>query len=498
MKRNVISVGIAILAFFIYTMPIFAESNQIKDEMLYEIIVDRFNNGNYEIDDNMEIDNPKAYQGGDIEGVRLKLDELSTLGVSTLTLSPIMKNAEQGFHGYWIEDFTEINPNFGSMEELNTLIEEAHKRDIKIVLEFVTNYVAKSHPIVTDATKADWVLTDQVDGADWTEEVVQLDQDNPEVQAFLLEAATYWLEETEIDGFTLHAVDQSSLDFLEMFTETLKAEHDIYLLGDIFVDSDNMAEILERTSLDAIDNNALGQLIAETFSEPDQPVSNIFDASVQAMEYPSLVGVDNKYSKRFSQKFAENGRNALTTWTLALTYMYTTPGTPLILQGSEVSMYGEDAEGSQRLVPFMSGDPDIKEFFDRISSLRSEFPALRQGDFELVEDSVSMLVFKRTLDDETLYVAINNGSESNYTDITDIPTDKMLRGYLGDNIVRANEENNHRIGIPRESVEVFEVVDEEGFNWTIILMVAGIMFIFVAGVIYLSIKQKRDEAKDNQ
>lgn len=498
MKRKLTAIGLAMLACFIYTIPVFADAEQIEDEIIYEIIVDRFNNGNYSNDENMDVNDSKAYNGGDLEGIRLKLDDLNTLGVTTLSLSPIMTNAEKGFHGYWIEDHTELNANFGSMEELEALIDEAHDRDMKVVLEFVTNYVSKTHPIVTDPEKADWISTDQVEGPEWTENVVQLDQDNPEVQEFLLDAANYWLEETDIDGFMLHAVDQSSLAFLETFTETLKAEHDIYLLGDVLIDSEDIVEIMDRTSLDAMDNNALGQMISDVFSEPDNPVGDIFETSVEAMEIPSLVAVDDKYSKRFSQVFGENKRNTVTTWTLALTYMYTTPGTPMILQGSEVGMYGGDAEESQRLVPFMSGDPDITEFHDRISSLRTEFPALRHGNFQLVEDSVSMLVFKRTYNDQTMYVAINNGSESNFSDIEDVPEDKMLRGYLGDNIFRVNEEGNHRIGVPREAVEVFEVVDAEGFNWTIILMVSGVMAIFIIGVIYLTIKQKRDEAKESK
>lgn len=499
MNSKMTAIGLAVLAFFIYTTPVFADAEQIEDEIIYEIIVDRFNNGNYSIDDNMDVEDTKAYNGGDLEGIRLKLDDLNTLGVTTLSLSPIMTNAEKGFHGYWIEDHAELNANFGSMEELEALIDDAHNRDMKVVLEFVTNYVSETHPIVLDNTKADWILTEQVEGPEWTENVVQLNQDNPEVQAFLLEAANYWLEETDIDGYMLHAVDQSSLDFLETFTKKLKAEHDdIYLLGDVLEDSENIVEIMDRTSLDAMDNYALGQKISDVFSKPDNAVGEIYEASQKAMELPSLVAVDDKYSKRFSQVFGENKRNAVTTWKLALTYMYTTPGTPTLLQGSEVGMYGGDAEESQRLVPFMSGDPDIMEFHDRISSLRAEFPALRHGDFQLVDDSVSMLVFKRMYNDETMYVAINNGSESNFSDLTDVPDGKMLRGYLADNIVRVNEEGNHRIGVPREAVEVFEVVEEEGFNWTIIFMVSGVMLVFIIGVIYLTIKQKRNEAEESK
>src|SRR5690625_7525941 len=68
-----------------------------------------------------------------------------------------MKNAPDGYHGYWIEDYFKVEKQFGSIEDVQTLVKEAHKRDMKVVLEFVTNYIADSHEIVNDPEKADWV-----------------------------------------------------------------------------------------------------------------------------------------------------------------------------------------------------------------------------------------------------------------------------------------------------------------------------------------------------
>jgi len=481
-----------IFAVSVYAVPAFADTRELEDEIVYEIIVDRFNNGNYEIDEDVDIDNPKMYHGGDLEGITKKLDDLENIGVTTIALSPIMTNADNGYHGYWIVDFMDINKHFGTFEDLEQLVSEAHSRDIKVVLEFVTNYISEAHPIAMDTNKTDWIRSDSVEGPEWTDAVVELNQDHPEVQAYLLEAASFWLEETDIDGFVLQAVEQSSVDFLESFTKTLKDQYnDIYLLGDVYGNLDNMSELLEKTAFDAIDNDELSNLISDVFSEPEQPVSQIYEASEAADELSSLVFVDDKYSKRFTQKFSENRRNTLTAWTLALTYMYTTPGTPIILQGSEVGMYGEDAEDSQRLVPFISGEPELKEFHDRISSLRGEFAALRKGDFEIVDSSDAMAVFKRTYEDQTMFIAINNGTESDYVDVKNVESGKMLRGYLEDNIIRENEEGNYRIGIPRESVEVYEVVDNEGINWVFLSLVIGVMAVFIVGVVFLTVKQKQ-------
>ena len=78
-------------------------------------------------------------------------------------------------------------------------------------------------------------------------------------------------------------------------------------------------------------------------------------------------------------------------------------------------------------------------------------------------------------------------------DVTDIDGDKQLRGYLQDNLVRENQEGNHRIGIPRESVEVYEVEDDEGLNWWFIGFIVIVILAFIAGVIYLTLKQRKRE-----
>ncbi|MCF3942054.1 alpha-amylase family glycosyl hydrolase [Oceanobacillus alkalisoli] len=500
MKRKLV-ISIAILfSLFIYVLPVAAEERQIEDEIMYEIMVDRYSNGDFNNDAEVDVDDPTAYQGGDFRGIIDQLDNLAQIGMTTIVLSPIMANMEDGFHGYWVEDFTEIDPQFGTFEELDELLDEAHERDIKIVLELVTNYLPEDHSIALDPERADWILPEEVTGPDWTERVVQLNQNNPDVQDYLIDAASFWLDETEIDGLSLHAVDQSSIDFLNRLTTELKESHpDKYLLGDVLDEEADIAEIMASTSLDAIDNYQVGKMISDIFSLPDQSPVEIYEVLEEMDDFQSILLIDDKYSKRFSQKFSENGRNTVTAWKLALTYMYTTPGTPLILQGTEVGMYGETAEDSQRIVPLNRGDQDLTEFHERISSLRTEFPSLRRGDFELVDESDSYAVFKRTYEGETMYIGINNGSKSSYIDVTDVGPDMLFRGYIEDNLARQNPEDNYRIGIPRESVEVYQLMDDVGLNWTLIIMVATILFGFVFVVIYLSKKQKeRERAEANQ
>src|SRR5699024_1074657 len=210
------------------TTPVLAadESDEaINEEIIYDVLVDRFNNGNQKHSDQIRLDDPYAFHGGDIEGIIMKLDSLKELGYTTLSLSSIMENAEDGYHGYWIEDFYKIDEQFGTMEDLQTLVEEAHERDMKVILELVTNYVAKSNPLVDEEEKEDWFKENEVepmDATSWLRNVSVLDQTNPDVQDYLLDVADFWMTETDIDGYTLHAADQSAKGFIEKLANQVK------------------------------------------------------------------------------------------------------------------------------------------------------------------------------------------------------------------------------------------------------------------------------------
>ena len=471
------------------------EDREIQGEIIYNILVDRFNNGDFNRDDQVRVDDPDAFHGGDLQGIILKLDALAEIGVTTLSLSPIMANAPDGYHGYWIEDFYSIDEQFGTMEDLETLIKEAHNRNMKVVLEFVPNYISTTHPIVSDPDKTDWVKQEDEVSAEWANGAVALNQDNPEVREFLMEAATFWIEETDIDGFKLHAVDQASLDFLEEFTTQIKKQNqDFYLIGDIFNPEADTGQVVDNTEIDIVDNASLYQAMSDTFSELGKPVEAVYSQWQKSGSESDLLYIDNKYTDRFTQKLAENGRNSLTAWTLALTYMYTSPGVPSLFQGSELPMYG-DASQAQNLVQFNSGDAELKEFHNRISSLRSEFPALVYGDFELVGSSGAMSVFKRSYDGETVYIAINNDDETQAVSVSGIESGMQLRGYLGDNTVRENDNGVFKIGLARESAEVYTIETDTGFNWAFIGFVLGIFLLFVIAVIILSLKQKKRETR---
>ena len=119
-----------------------------RDEVVYQLVTDRFANGDPGNDYRVDQTSLGHYQGGDYQGVVDKLDYLQELGVTALWISPIVKNvdADAGFdayHGYWAVDLQQLNPHFGDLNALRNLVNEAHSRNMKVIVDIVTNHMGQ-------------------------------------------------------------------------------------------------------------------------------------------------------------------------------------------------------------------------------------------------------------------------------------------------------------------------------------------------------------------
>lgn len=119
-----------------------------RQEVIYQLMVDRFANGDRGNDYLVDLDAPARYHGGDWRGVEENLEYLTDLGVTAIWISPIVKNVEtdagvDGYHGYWAQDLTQLNPHFGDMVSLRRMIDAAHEKGIKIILDIVTNHMGQ-------------------------------------------------------------------------------------------------------------------------------------------------------------------------------------------------------------------------------------------------------------------------------------------------------------------------------------------------------------------
>jgi glycosidase len=134
-----------------------------QDDVLYLIMPDRFANGDPSNDEPKESVNsfdrakPRAYHGGDLAGVREHLDYLKELGVTTLWLTPVVKNTgAQSYHGYGAVDLYAVDPHLGTLKDYQELVTEAHHRHMKIFFDVVPNHIGAQHPWLANPPLADW------------------------------------------------------------------------------------------------------------------------------------------------------------------------------------------------------------------------------------------------------------------------------------------------------------------------------------------------------
>ena len=119
-----------------------------RDEIIYQLLTDRFADGDLGNNYNVDKNNLGRYNGGDWQGVIDKIPYLKALGVTAVWISPIVKNVEEdsgfaSYHGYWAQDFSSVNPHFGDIAQLRHMINELHKNGIKVILDIVTNHVGQ-------------------------------------------------------------------------------------------------------------------------------------------------------------------------------------------------------------------------------------------------------------------------------------------------------------------------------------------------------------------
>src|SRR5215470_1298608 len=133
------------------------------DDVIYLIMPDRFANGDPLHDEPAEFPGshdrgkPRAYHGGDLRGIEQHLDYLKDLGISTLWLTPVVKNGDaQSYHGYGAVDLYAVDPHLGTIADYQELVQAAHKQHRKILFDLVPNHIGPRHPWVAHPPMPDW------------------------------------------------------------------------------------------------------------------------------------------------------------------------------------------------------------------------------------------------------------------------------------------------------------------------------------------------------
>lgn len=495
-----------------YALPVGAvekEGRNWQDETIYFLMVDRFNNGDNSNDYEVNMEDPKAYHGGDFQGIIDELDYIKDMGFTAIWLTPVFDNVEKGYHGYWINDFYNTEEHFGSVDKFKELVKEAHKRDIKIILDFVVNHVAPEHEWVNDPSKKnwfhekqdifDWNNQDQLEN-NWLYGLPDLAQENPETRKYLLDAAKWWIEETNIDGYRLDTVRHVPVDFWSEFSKEVKSvKDDFYLIGEVWSNDPNYIAEYDKAGIDGFVDYPLNDHLRTAFAKPDQTLDWLFTTSKRneaIYEDPELMGnfMDNHDTVRFTRDAVQNRQHPGTRWKLALTYLYTAPGIPIVYYGSEIALDGGEDPDNRRQMSFRA-DKELIDYITKIGELRNQLPSLTRGDLEVLYEKKGMAVFKRTYKEETSVIAINNTSNTQNITLTEdqLADDMELRGLLADDLVRSKD-GEYKLAIEREKAEIYVLAEKTGLNIPYIAVMGAV---YAAFFIFIFMLVKRARRKNS-
>lgn len=324
---------------------------------------------------------------GDLNGLTQKLDYFSELGVNGLWLMPIMPS--DTYHKYHVTDYKGIDPDYGTMEDFKIFIAEAHKRNIKVISDYIINHTGDKHPWFLESIKGKdnpyrdyyvWAPKDSVEvlqkdeqwGPDtdnaqrWHEvpgdtsgemyygyfngQTPDLNFDNPKVRQEIYDAAKFWLLEVGVDGFRLdaakhiypnnRATDNHTM-WQEFRAEIQKIKPDAYLVGEVWSDSKTVAPYLK--GLPSLFNFDLGYLITEVVKTGSDSVELVKRYKEISDYYTSITPdfLDATFVKNHDQvRILSELDGNLDKAKLAAGILMTFPGTPYLYQGEEIGMLG--------------------------------------------------------------------------------------------------------------------------------------------------------------
>lgn len=496
MKKTV-TIFIILLYLLTNSFPAHADEKmdrQWQHETIYSIIIDRFHNANLSNDLHVDMEDPTSYHGGDFLGIIDKLDYIREMGFTTISLSPIFDHEDGNYQDYGVKDFYQTEEHFGTIDEFQRLVMEAHNRDMKVMVDFGVKYVGLKSAWLTDPIKEDWLKPQR--GNETQQNLLEINLDHPEVNQYMIDVAKWWIEETDLDGYRLLFLDDVPESFLKNFSQEVKALKDsFYLLGELKVSDPEKKASYLQAGIDGITDYSLSNELRNVFQTPDQSISPLFaiiESYSQVYANPNGIGtfMDNEQMSRFTRETIENNEHPGPRWRQALTFLYTTTGVPLVYYGSEIALDGGEAPDNQRQMNFRT-DPELMEYITKIGDLRATLPSLTKGEFEVLFENEGFAIFKRQYEKETTVVAINNTTETQSAAIPaqELTNDMELRGLLNGDLVRSKN-SEYMITIDRDESEIYVLKEKSGINFAYLIVLALILFSF-GTFLYLVWKKSR-------
>lgn len=374
-----------------------------SSDLVYLIMPDRFANGDTSNDSMPSVTEKvnRAEQGGrhggDLQGVINQLDYLEDLGVTALWSTPLLEDndAKYSYHTYAQSDVYKIDPRYGTNEDYKRLATEMEQRDMKLIMDYVTNHWGAEHWLIKDLPEQSWIhqfednkdkdfpldgyansnyrMTTQYDpnasaidtryceDGWFTSTMPDLNQSNPKTLTYLIQNAIWWIEYSGLDGFRVDTYSYNDKEGIANWTKAITDEYPNFnIVGEVWLHNQAQIAYWQKDSkIGALQNfnshcpsvmdftlhDAIGVMFKEDNASWNDGMIKAYDNFVNDFLYQDIdnlmVFAENHDTGRINEIY--NG--SLDHYKLAMTLVATTRGTPQIYYGSEIGMRGDKGKG---------------------------------------------------------------------------------------------------------------------------------------------------------
>lgn len=470
-------------------------------DMIYLIMPDRFANGNPKNDSNksviekVERSNPGGRHGGDIAGMIQNLDYLKDLGVTTVWPTPLCEDNDKtySYHTYAQSDVYKIDPRYGTNEEYVQLASELHKRDMKLIMDYVTNHWGLQHWMMNDLPTKDWINQfENYTGTSHKRTTVHdinaskidydicfngwfvpsmpdLNQKNPLVLKYLTQNAIWWIEYADLDGLRVDTYNYADPNAIAKWTKAITDEYpNLNIVGEISMrDQAQLSYWQKDSKVGAIQNfnsnlpsimdfimlDAFQSIFNENDGSWDKGMMKIYDNLANDFLYPNpnniMIFAENHDTERFNEVY----KNDFKKYQMAMALVATLRGIPQLYYGSEIGMAGDRNKGGDAAIrqDFPGGwkedtnnaflkssrTEEQEHYFDFTSKLfqwRKTNEAVHFGKTTHYIPENNVYVYFRYTDTKTVMVVVNN-SDNNQTIKTNRFQENIEKFSIGKDIL---------------------------------------------------------------
>lgn len=456
-----------------------------SEDVLYLIMPDRFSNGNPGNDivkgmKEARVDRTNAFarHGGDLQGISNHLDYIADLGVTTIWLNPTQENDMKGgsYHGYAITDYYQIDRRFGSNEDFRKLVEKAHEKGLKVVMDMIFNHCGSENYLFKDKPSKEWFNfhSKYVQTSFKTASVMDIHASNDEkkiatdgwftfgmpdfnqrnrhVARYLIQSSIWWIEYAGINGIRQDTHPYADFDFMSQWCKEVLEEYPYFnIVGETWLNSNVLISYWQKDSKLAAPLNSnlptvmdfpLQALMNQAFDEETNDwrdgLYKLYEYQTQDLVYANpmnlLIFLDNHDTSRFTRT-DEMSQN-LKRYKQALIFLLTTRGIPQLYYGTEILMTGDKEKGDGDLrKDFPGGWPgdgrncfeangrtplenEAFEFTRRLLNWRKGNSVIGKGTLKHYSICQGVYVYQREFNGKSVVVMMNGTDSPKELDLT--------------------------------------------------------------------------------